>query len=150
MSCKSEEALGRQLYILSRDMSNFAERALNPFDITLEQLHLLKCLPSEQGLTQKAICEMVYKTPANTTRMLDRMEAKGLVMRRDNPEDRRASLVFITGKGKKLVTVVEGVFETFKDNFLAGITEKEEKLFRGVLKKMSNNLLKMSKELDGK
>ena len=150
MDCKSEEPLGRQIYILSRDMSNFAEKVLNPFDITLEQLHLLKCLPKKTGLTQKEICDVVYKSPANTTRMLDRMEAKDLVVRKDSPQDRRACLVFLTEKGQKLVEVVEGVFESFSQHFLHGISKKEIKIMKTGLKKMSENLVTMSEELENK
>ena len=150
MDCKSEEPVGRQIYILSRDMSNFAEKVLTPFNITVEQLHLLKSLPEKEGVTQKEICDVVYKTPANTTRMLDRMEAKDFVIRKDSPEDRRACLVYLTEKGRKLVEVVEGVFESFTEHFLKDITEKELKTIRSGLKKMSDNLVTMSEELENK
>lgn len=148
MDCKSDKSLGRQIYILSRNMSNFAEKVLSPFGVTLEQLHLLKCLPEKTGMTQKEICDVVYKSPANTTRMLDRMEAKDLVVRKDDPQDRRVCLVFLTAKGKKLVEVVEGVFESFSQHFLYGIKEKEIQTIKTGLQKMSDNLITMSEELE--
>jgi DNA-binding MarR family transcriptional regulator len=150
MDCKAEESLGRQIYILSRDMSNFAEKVLSPFGVTLEQLHLLKCLPGKTGMTQKEICAVVYKSPANMTRMLDRMEAKDLVVRKDEPQDRRVCMIFLTAKGKKLVEVVEGVFESFSQHFLNGIKEKEIQTIKNGLQKMAGNLITMSKELENK
>ena len=147
MDCKPDESLGRQIYALSLDMRNFGEKVLNPFNITMEQLHLLKCLSEETGLSQQAICQIVKKTPANTTRMLDRLEAKLLVVRKDDPNDRRASMVFLTDQGSSMIKVVEGVFETFSQLFLEGISVKEQKTIRNSLKKMADNLKKMSEEL---
>ena len=104
-------------------------------------------MSKEVGISQQTICQEVYKTPANTTRMLDRLEAKSLVIRKDNPNDRRASMVFLTDQGGSLLNAVEGVFQTFSDLFLDGITTKEQKTIREGLKKMAGNLIKMSDEL---
>ena len=89
----NEESLGRQIYIVSQEMRNFAERVLKPYALTLEQFHLLKNMSLDAGMTQRQICNLTSKTPANMSRMLDRMESKSLVARRENPVDRRASLV---------------------------------------------------------
>jgi DNA-binding MarR family transcriptional regulator len=91
----NEESLGRHIYITAQEMRNFAERLLKPYELTLEQFHLLKNMSLVDGLTQRQICNLTSKTPANMSRMLDRMESKSLVARRVNPVDRRASLVIV-------------------------------------------------------
>jgi DNA-binding MarR family transcriptional regulator len=129
-------------------MRNFAERVLKPYDLTLEQFHLLKNMSLDAGMSQRQICNHTSKTPANMSRMLDRMESKSLVTRRENPADRRASLVFLTTKGESLVNEVLEEFEAFSSKFTKGITEREQQIVRKALAKIARNTQKMSEELD--
>ena len=145
--CKDDNSLGRLIYFTAQELSNFAEKVLKPYDLTLEQFHLLKNMPEDMGLTQRQLGDIANKKPANMTRILDRLEAKGLVVRRDNPEDRRAALVSLTDKGLELVAKVHGGFELFSNRFVAGISEQEQETVKNVLKKMSENLREMTNEL---
>jgi len=140
--------LGRHIYITGQEMRNFAERLLKPYDLTLEQFHLLKNMSPDEGLTQREICNLTSKTPGNMSRMLDRMESKDLVARRENPADRRASLVYLTSKGESLVDEVVEEFESFSAKLTEGITEEEQQIVRDALAKIARNTQKMSEELD--
>lgn len=148
MKCCSEESLGRQIYITSQEMRYFAERVLKPFNLTLEQFHLLKNVSPESGLTQRELCENAGKTPANLSRMLDRMESKLLVVRRENPVDRRASLVFLTNKGQELINEVLDGLESFSAQLTEGIHANDLQIVRKALAKMDDNIRKMSAGLD--
>ncbi|MBU0731170.1 MAG: MarR family transcriptional regulator [Proteobacteria bacterium] len=148
MTCCKEDSLARQIYITSQEMRNFAEKVLKPYDLTLEQLHLLKNMPAESGLSQREICDAANKNPANMTRILDRLEAKELVIRRDNPDDRRASLVFITKQGSSLVSEVHTVFDSFSTRLLNGISDKDQTQVIRSLEKISKNLNAMSADIE--
>jgi DNA-binding MarR family transcriptional regulator len=80
--------------------------------------------------------------------MLDRMESKGLAIRRGNPVDRRASLVFLTAKGESLVEEVLEEFESFSSKLTEGITETDQQIVRNALAKITRNTQKMSEALD--
>jgi DNA-binding MarR family transcriptional regulator len=41
-------------------------------------------------------------TPAGTTQLLDRLEGRGLIRRSRNPGDRRATVLSLTGEGRRL------------------------------------------------
>lgn len=144
VKCCNEEALPRFIYITAQALRNHAEKVLKPYGLTLEQFVPLKHLFHEPGVSQREICEGTKKTPANMTRILDRLEKKSLVERRENPQDRRVSLVFLTGKGEALVNEVSSLFESYSDEIAVGITEEEQHITRNVLKKMENNILKIS------
>jgi len=145
--CKDENSLGRLIYFTAQEMSNFAERVLKPYDLTLEQFHLLKNMPEDQGLTQRELGEVANKKPANMTRILDRLELKELMVRRENPGDRRAALVFLTEKGQNLVAQVHGGFERFSARLVQSISEEEQEVAMNVLHRMSQNLQEMTDEL---
>ncbi len=142
-----EDSLGRLIYFTAQDMTNFAEKILKPYGLTLEQFHLLKNMDMDAGISQRQLGEVANKTPANITRMLDRMEAKSLVVRRDDPADRRASLVYLTDKGKTLVEEVFGEFNSYSAGMLLGISGDEQQIAKEVLTKMAVNLQAMTEEL---
>lgn len=69
-----------------------------------------------EGLRQYEIGTRVLLSKHNLTRLLDRLEDKGLVTRRDCPEDARGKIVFITNTGqalrKRMWPVYAGAIET--------------------------------------
>lgn len=145
-----DEALGRLIYLTAQDMRNFAERILSPFELTIEQFHLLKNLSCEEGMTQRQIGLQVNKTPANMTRILDRMEAKSLIHRQNDPVDRRAMQVFLTEAGLAIIERVIGVFESFSEDLARGISVPEQEILRKSLKTIQSNLVTMQDCLDMK
>lgn len=145
--CK-EDAIGRMIYFTGQEMRNFAEKVLKPFDLTLEQFHLLKEMPADSALTQREVGEIAQKKPANMTRILDRLESKALIERRGNPDDRRASLVVITVKGAQLIDQVIGGFEDFSNKLVEGISEEEQEVVRRSLQKISVNVKNLSETIN--
>lgn len=148
MTCGNDEPLSRLIYYTAQDMKNFAEKALKPYELSVEQLHILKEMPADLGMSQRHIGELANKTPANITRILDRLEAKGFIARNKNPRDRRSTLVCITGKGKALVAEVSGILDTFAVDFLRDISDQEQQVVRTAFEKMARNLRQMTIELD--
>ncbi|MDF1578623.1 MAG: MarR family transcriptional regulator [Desulfurivibrionaceae bacterium] len=146
MTVCNEESLARQIYLTARDMRNFAEKLLKPFCLTMEQFHLLNKLADNSGISQRQLGEAADKSPANMTRILDRIEAKGLAVRREDPGDRRSSLVFLTDKGAVLVEEVFGVFNSYSARVVSGIAAADQRLAREVLVKMGDNLNKMAEK----
>ena len=84
------------------------------------------------------------KSPANITRILDRLERKGRVVRRPNPEDRRSSLVFLTTEGARLCDEVISLFQGLRHHLMHGIGETERDTAVMVLERITNNIGRMS------
>jgi len=147
--CKQENFLGRLIYFTAQDMSNFAEKMLKPYEITLEQFHILKNMDMTKGYSQRELGGIANKTPANLTRILDRMEAKSLVVRRGDPADRRKSLVYLTEKGTALIDEVIGEFNLYSSRILSGIDEVEQQVARDVLTRMAANVRSLAEKLTG-
>lgn len=146
MKCDDNESLGRQIYLTAQDIKNYAEKQLKPFDLTLEQFHLLKHMSLDSGMSQRELGELVNKTPANITRILDRLELKNLVIRHSSPEDRRTSLVLLTDQGQALVKEVFAFFELFSSQLTQSITEHEQKKTSEILNRIGRNIEIMSQK----
>ena len=143
-----EEPLGRIIYYLAQDIRNLAEKVLAPYKLTVEQFQTLKILSPDTGLTQRQLGQETNKNPANMTRILDRLEAKSLIARRTDPNDRRVYLVCLTGKGQSLLNDVMGVVERFSARLHKGINTEMDQMARKVLKIMAANIAAMSAGLE--
>ena len=146
MRCNHNEPLGLLIYEAAQDIKNFAEKILKPCGLTLEQFHLLKNMSREAGMSQRELGDLVSKSPANITRILDRLESKSLVKRLDSPKDRRTTVVLLTPQGQAQVQEVSSIFESFSSGLTSGITNDEQEMTRKILSRLRSNLQSMSKE----
>ncbi len=144
MNSCTNEPIGRLLYITTHIMTRHAEKVLKPYDLTVEQLHLLKNIVADTALTQQQLCTLVHKSAANVTRILDRLERKGCIRREKNPADRRSSLLVLTAHGRELIAEVTMVLESFSKQLTKGIPQQEQDLFSKLLYTIQDNLSKLS------
>lgn len=140
-----EESIGRLLYHTAQIMTVHAEKVLKPYDLTVEQLHLLKNIPEEPALSQNQLCELAQKSAANVTRILDRLERKGCIKRKKNPADRRATLLFLTNQGKELMAEVSTVLQAFSETLTTGLSTQEQETFIRLLHRIQDNLTEVAK-----
>jgi DNA-binding MarR family transcriptional regulator len=78
--------------------------------------------------------------PPTITKMLQRMEAAGLVARRQDSEDARVSRVYLTDRGRSLEQVVIDVWQQLEEDTVQGLNETEQLLLRRLLIQVSSNL----------
>jgi len=72
------------------------------YDVTPEQWAVLNRLWEQDGLSQVDLAERTFKDKPGTTRILNLLEKKEIVVRRPDESDRRVLRVFLTRIGKDL------------------------------------------------
>ena len=81
------------------------------WDISPSQFNVLNLLDSEPaGLSQTQLSLQLITHRSNVTGLIDRLETRGLVKRKDVAADRRAYRVILTDKGK---TLLEGILPDY-------------------------------------
>ena len=113
------------------------ERVCGPFDITGQQYNVLRILRGAEpdGLPTLTIAERIIEKTPGITRMLDRLEAKGLIAREIRPHDRRCVFCRITKKGLKLLDLLDQPVNDFNRKAFAALGDDElEKLVALLLK----------------
>jgi len=115
-------------------------RRLKSFDITPEQWGVIAMLWDEDGITQKELSSRLFKDQPNTTRMLDKLEAKGLIKREDDIDDRRAFLIYLTREGQEMRDALYPLVLNLRDDTLRGFSHEEMALFMKMLDRIWNNL----------
>lgn len=103
------------------------ETVCAPFDITGQQYNVLRILRGAEpdGLPTLTIADRVIEKTPGITRMIDRLESKGLVTREIRPHDRRCVYCRITKKGLKLLKLLDEPVEEFNKSAFRALSVKE-------------------------
>jgi DNA-binding MarR family transcriptional regulator len=107
---------------------------------TMPRFDLLANLEREDGQTLAALSRRMLVTAGNLTGLVDRAERDGVVERRADPRDRRLSRVFLTAKGRELITQILPVHAAHVGDLLAGLDGEERREFRRLLGKLRDSL----------
>ena len=113
------------------------ETVCAPFDITGQQYNVLRILrgAEPEGLPTLTIAERMIERTPGITRMIDRLEAKGLVAREVRPHDRRCVYCRITKKGLSLLKLLDAPVEEFNRSAFRALSEAELKQLIALLVK---------------
>jgi MarR family transcriptional regulator, organic hydroperoxide resistance regulator len=76
-------------------------------DLTPEMIQALYILWQKEGVNQQELAKLLHKDKASMTNLIDNLTKRGLVVRNENPEDRRNKIVTLTEKGIKLRKIVQ-------------------------------------------
>ncbi|KNZ69102.1 transcriptional regulator, MarR family [Thermincola ferriacetica] len=149
MEFKMEDSLGFIINKTALKMKNNLARHLKPYEITPEQWGILNWLWEKEGISQKELSEKSFKDQPNVTRILDKLEEKGLIKRQENPDDRRAFSVFLTEKGYGLKGVLVTAATKALDEALQGFDTGEIQQLKNLLEKIFTNLTDREEEHEG-
>jgi len=119
--------LGEQLFELFRQLTLDPEadhlRAVDELDLTLSQvraIHTLACSDPEP-LSGGRIAERLGISPAATSRALDGLVNKGILVRTESAEDRRVRLCAITPDGRAAAERLAALKRAQLERFVAGL-----------------------------
>jgi DNA-binding MarR family transcriptional regulator len=105
---------------LARELRTAMDQRFEPLGITSQQAGLL--IHVITGVTSpRRLSELLGTDSAGTTRLLDRLEAKGLIERERDAGDRRAISIALTESGRVLVPKLPPVFEDVAADLLASL-----------------------------
>jgi DNA-binding MarR family transcriptional regulator len=76
-------------------------------DLTFTQLRALSVLARTQPQRMSDLAEGLDMTPASASALIDRMDQRGFVSRRSDPDDRRTVLVELSRRGQHILDVME-------------------------------------------
>jgi DNA-binding MarR family transcriptional regulator len=132
-------AVPGRLLRVAKHLERRLEAVLEPHGLNVCQFDLLATLrragePFQLAPKQLIACSML--SSGAMTNRIDRLEAKGLVKRDDDPDDRRGFLISLTPRGRKLVDrVLDDRLAEARAN-VAPLDEKEVRALDGALRKM--------------
>ena len=115
------------------------DRRLIEQDLTHAQWVPLYKLMHGECTTLVALARDLQADPGATTRVLDRLAAKGLVQRERSTADRRVVRLALTDAGRRVAETVPPVLAEVLNAHLAGFTEDEWQLLIQLLQRLLAN-----------
>lgn len=135
-----KETIGFLLNDAARLMRREFERRARPLGLTRAQWQTLFHLARNEGCNQATLAELLEVEPITLARLIDRLEANGLVERRHDPSDRRARLLFLGAHALPLLEQLRAVGAETREVALAGIGDEERAQLMTLLTKIRANL----------
>jgi DNA-binding MarR family transcriptional regulator len=130
---------GSLLHQVAHDLAIALDRQFAPLGITAQQAALL-LHASRQQSSPSQLMSLLGTDTAGMTKLADRLEAKHLIERHPNPQDRRSVLIALTSDGQALVPQLGPVFGRVTLQLLNGFSPDEIGALTTMLERMRGNL----------
>lgn len=114
-----------------------ADEELKVFGLIGPQFGILKILTISGDLTQIELGSHMIMDKATMVRMIDGLEEKGYLVRKNSTSDRRAKILRLTPAGQKAMLKLDRIRQKVEDEFLKPLSARE----RAQLKKIVTKLL---------
>lgn len=108
-------------------------------ELTPDQWTVLMHLDTQNSVTQQDLCNAIFKHKPSMTRLIDSMEEKGLVTRREDKTDRRKKIVSLTGLGREVLDRSQKIANITLRKALTGIPVEDLRIAQDVLKTIFKN-----------
>ena len=108
------------------------------FDLTPVQFAALNAIHARPGLGQASLAGLIAYDQATIGGVVDRLEAKGLVLRKISPRDRRARELSSTEAGEAALASLTPIVREMQAAMLTGLSETEKEEFLRLAKKAAD------------
>jgi DNA-binding MarR family transcriptional regulator len=99
----------------------------------------LRAIAGNAGVSQQALASLLGMVPSRIVPLLDELEKRGLVERRNHPEDRRVYAVHLTEKGSRAMAEIGRVARAHDEAVCASLSEKERELLKSLLSRIADD-----------
>ena len=126
-------------FLLNQVAAMFRERtaeAIAHERIHPRQLGLLFLLRGAEASSQQQLGESLGMDRTTTMQLVGALEAEGLVVRDDDPADRRAYRLRLTARGREVTTRVATATADVERHAFAGLTASERRLLKALLRRV--------------
>ena len=115
---------------------------LAPLELSSAQFIVIVNLAGREGATSASeLCKGISYDAGAMTRMLDRLEAKGLVRRTRSPDDRRLVNLELTAAGEAAYPRLREISMQVMNRSLRDFTQDEAKTLQNLLQRLANNVV---------
>jgi MarR family transcriptional regulator for hemolysin len=125
----------------ARHWRRAVDRGLQPYGLTeATWLPLIRLARAPEAMRQKELAASLSLDGSAVVRLLDSLEAAGLILRREEDADRRAKAIILTEPGRRMVDRVEAAAREVREDALAGLTQDEIEIAARVLARICSRL----------
>jgi DNA-binding MarR family transcriptional regulator len=113
---------------------------LAPLGLEPRDFALLRTVATAEGVTQQAIGERMGVKPSRMVAFVDSLEQRGLLERRQNPNDRRARELFLTEPGRELLARAFATAVAQEQRLTSDLSSEEREQLLELLARVGSHL----------
>jgi DNA-binding MarR family transcriptional regulator len=117
--------------------SRFAER-LSRTGLAPAHAGILRVIAGQPGISQQALASLLGMLPSRLVIHIDELEKRGLVQRRDNPEDRRRYALRLTDTGARAMADIGRIGSAHDQAICAALSEREREHLWSLLSRIAD------------
>jgi DNA-binding MarR family transcriptional regulator len=133
-----DESLAEAFWDVARRMREMSQETLAPWDITPAHLRALRVLKRRGTMRLSELSDHLHIAPRSTTEVVDALESRGLVRRRADPGDRRATLVEVTEPGTSILDAIRAVRGTEAERIFGRLSAADRAELARILGQLRN------------
>ena len=133
-SAAVDDGLGELFWSVARQLRHQGREAGFPHDVTPSQSRALVTLMRSGAIRLSTLSDHLRIAPRSTTEVVDALEEKGLVARRPDPGDRRATLVEVTQEGRDVGVAMRMARMQQAEEFFARLSATDRARLASILR----------------
>ena len=126
----------RKITKIAREAEKLVLLTLREEGVGTAEIDLIHALRHNPGCTQAKLAEILHADKAAIARRTKNLEAKGILVRRDDPTDKRSQLLFPTERAENLKTSKAQIEASFYEYLTDVLTKEEAETFAALLDKL--------------
>ncbi|GAA2191229.1 MarR family winged helix-turn-helix transcriptional regulator [Micromonospora lupini] len=120
-----DESLAETFWAVASRLRRQTRESLAPWDVTPSQSRALGVLGRHGEVRPGTLAEHLHIAPRSATEVIDDLQARGLVERRPDPADRRATLVALTAEGTRISADIRAARRAEADRFFGHLDDSD-------------------------
>jgi DNA-binding MarR family transcriptional regulator len=132
----NDETLAEAFWSVARQLRDTSQETLAPWDITPSHLRALRVLKRHGIMRLSELSDHLHIAPRSTTEVVDALESRGLVQRRPDPGDRRATLVEVTEDGASVLDAIRAARGTEAERVFGRLSHTDRAHLARILRKL--------------
>ena len=137
----NKSTLGFLLHDVARLLRKRFEQRAKGLGLTRSQWQTLAYLSRNEGIHQGGLADILEIEPITLVRILDKLEERGLIERRQHATDRRIWVLFLREEARPLLDSMRVIGDATRGEALKDVTEAEREQLLRTLTLMKSNLL---------
>jgi DNA-binding MarR family transcriptional regulator len=130
------DGLSEAFWSVARQLRHTSAETLAPWDISPSQARAIGVLRRHGVMRLSTLSEHLRVAPRSVTDVVDGLQARELIERLPDPEDRRATLARLTTQGERIAEAIQTARHAENERFFTRLSETERAHLDRILAKL--------------
>ncbi len=136
------------LSIILRSHRVFISRELGDLNLTDAQVACILRIHHKPGVTQDELAWFFQVDKGTIARTTGRLEERGFIRRRQDPENRRRYMLTLTEKGRSTIPIIMDAEKKWTELLFRNLNPQEQEAFTGLCRRLAEEAMEIRRSMD--